>query len=472
MNKVQGVLLAGILYPEYVLFRANRVWGLYVPPQGGTGQPHAGTSSISAGPEGPALQLRSSQRGLQFIYPRKTALLHGMTRHPRPPSPDGGLTRLTASVAMASTAAPVTPSTSLALANSRSRTLPSPLSSCRLPRWRLNSAMVTLRKGERSSGVSPWTCLPGGHRARRVAVLGGMGGDVSAAPTPSLPSTSGAKAPAAAGTPGCGGGAKVTAEKGHPPGPAATASGGGGGNRQHWGKGYRGPCHRGRGEPGRKPPRCRGETAPNRAPSEPRPAQGQERSGAGPVLSGAPPFRPHSPPRAAGDPHAATHAPQPPGAAPANEGAARRGPAHPRSEAELGSTLPRPTHRLSVTAGAGPDREGGVAGRGAPLPGPATPRPSASSAAMAATGVLPFVRGVDLSGNDFKVRWGERGAPGEGRTTQLQAPSAGRARPRPPQGPVRPGPAPRAQLAPSGPVPWRWVVPPDRGCLCRGSPGP
>lgn len=26
---------------------------------------------------------------------------------------------------------------------------------------------------------------------------------------------------------------------------------------------------------------------------------------------------------------------------------------------------------------------------------------------MEATGVLPFVRGVDLSGNDFKVRWGE-----------------------------------------------------------------
>lgn len=108
--------------------------------------------------------------------PRKTALLHGMTLHPRPPSPDGGLTRLTASVAMASTAAPVTPSTSLALANSRSRTLPSPLSSCRLPRWRLNSAMVALRKGERSSGVSPWTCLPGGRRTRRVAVLRGTEG--------------------------------------------------------------------------------------------------------------------------------------------------------------------------------------------------------------------------------------------------------------------------------------------------------
>lgn len=25
---------------------------------------------------------------------------------------------------------------------------------------------------------------------------------------------------------------------------------------------------------------------------------------------------------------------------------------------------------------------------------------------MEATGVLPFVRGVDLSGNDFKVSWG------------------------------------------------------------------
>lgn len=28
---------------------------------------------------------------------------------------------------------------------------------------------------------------------------------------------------------------------------------------------------------------------------------------------------------------------------------------------------------------------------------------------MESTGVLPFVRGVDLSGNDFKVSWGRRG---------------------------------------------------------------
>lgn len=35
------------------------------------------------------------------------------------------------------------------------------------------------------------------------------------------------------------------------------------------------------------------------------------------------------------------------------------------------------------------------------------PRPAGFPTAMAATGVLPFVRGVDLSGNDFKVR-GER----------------------------------------------------------------
>lgn len=31
---------------------------------------------------------------------------------------------------------------------------------------------------------------------------------------------------------------------------------------------------------------------------------------------------------------------------------------------------------------------------------------------MEATGVLPFVRGVDLSGNDFKVRGGAGGVEG------------------------------------------------------------
>lgn len=39
-----------------------------------------------------------------------------------------------------------------------------------------------------------------------------------------------------------------------------------------------------------------------------------------------------------------------------------------------------------------------------PFPAPRCPgRPCSESGAMEATGVLPFVRGVDLSGNDFKV---------------------------------------------------------------------
>lgn len=100
----------------------------------------------------------------------KTVFLNGPSGRSHPPNPDGGrasLTRLTANVAMASTAAPLTPSTSLALANSRSRTLPSPPSSCRLPRWLVNSAMVALRRGRGAAGchLGRRTCLPRGMQS-------------------------------------------------------------------------------------------------------------------------------------------------------------------------------------------------------------------------------------------------------------------------------------------------------------------
>lgn len=103
-------------------------------------------------------QLRSRHRGLEHILPHHTganrALLGTFPRSdPRP-----SLTLLTASVAMASTVAPLTPSTSLALAKSTSNTLPSPSMtlpsppfSCRLPRCCQNATMVALRR----TGVSP-----------------------------------------------------------------------------------------------------------------------------------------------------------------------------------------------------------------------------------------------------------------------------------------------------------------------------
>lgn len=113
---------------------------------------------------------------------------------------------------------------------------------------------------------------------------------------------------------------------------------------------YHGRCPRE--GPGRRPPPCRGEAAG--------PPPG--RSGAAP-----PAPQPRTHPRVPARPAA-------PGAVPANGGAARRGPAHLRSEAEPGCTLPPPSN---VTTGAWPGGGGGVARRGERLPGPpALPPPA------------------------------------------------------------------------------------------------
>lgn len=94
------------------------------------------------------------------------------------PDAHPSLTLLTASVAMASTAAPLTPSTSLALASSTSntlpspsRTLPSPPLSCRLPRCCQNAAMVTLQR----TGVSPRAGGPGTPGQAQPQGLGNKG---------------------------------------------------------------------------------------------------------------------------------------------------------------------------------------------------------------------------------------------------------------------------------------------------------
>lgn len=50
---------------------------------------------------------------------------------------------------------------------------------------------------------------------------------------------------------------------------------------------------------------------------------------------------------------------------------------------------------------------------------------------MEATGVLPFVRGVDLSGNDFKVSLGTANGPRNPPIRFLRARDRGRARPGP-----------------------------------------
>lgn len=68
-------------------------------------------------------------------------------------------------------------------------------------------------------------------------------------------------------------------------------------------------------------------------------------------------------------------------------------------------------------------------------------RPAGFPAAMAATGVLPFVRGVDLSGNDFKVR-GER---------RERYPASGRGAGRVGGSAVVPGGAVRPVRSPPGP---------------------